>query len=190
MQEAFIFGDKDSPRVKATALLLRDHISSDRLGEVCELTTLTYYKDSEVFLRTVLAKSPHRKVKAIACMTLAQFLHNGLRALDFIKDGPDGRRTDMWNNPFLEDLQRRDRAKVIEEVEVLLKEAVKKYGNVKAIRFSETIGEKAKSELFEVRHLSIGKVAPEIEGQDQKGEDLKLSDYRGKVVLLDFWQEY
>jgi hypothetical protein len=29
--------------------------------------------------------------------------------------------------------------------------------------------------------------APEIEGTDQDGKSFKLSDYRGKVVLLDFW---
>jgi cytochrome oxidase Cu insertion factor (SCO1/SenC/PrrC family) len=29
--------------------------------------------------------------------------------------------------------------------------------------------------------------APEIEGEDQDGVTFKLSDYRGKVILLDFW---
>ncbi len=32
-----------------------------------------------------------------------------------------------------------------------------------------------------------GKVAPEITGVDADGVAFKLSDYRGKVVLLDFW---
>ena len=45
-------------------------------------------------------------------------------------------------------------------------------------------------ELFGIRHLSVGKVAPDIEGVDQDGVKFKLSDYRGKVVLLDFWSEY
>ena len=35
--------------------------------------------------------------------------------------------------------------------------------------------------------LAAGKEAPEIEGEDVDGEKFKLSDYRGKVVLLDFW---
>jgi hypothetical protein len=35
--------------------------------------------------------------------------------------------------------------------------------------------------------LEIGKVAPEIEGEDIDGQRFKLSDYRGKVVVLDFW---
>jgi cytochrome oxidase Cu insertion factor (SCO1/SenC/PrrC family) len=32
-----------------------------------------------------------------------------------------------------------------------------------------------------------GQIAPEIEGDDIDGKHFKLSDYRGKVVLLDFW---
>jgi hypothetical protein len=35
--------------------------------------------------------------------------------------------------------------------------------------------------------LEIGKVAPDIEGEDIDGVKFKLSDYRGKVVVLDFW---
>jgi cytochrome oxidase Cu insertion factor (SCO1/SenC/PrrC family) len=33
----------------------------------------------------------------------------------------------------------------------------------------------------------VGKLAPEIEGPDIDGVNFKLSDYRGQVVLLDFW---
>jgi peroxiredoxin len=46
---------------------------------------------------------------------------------------------------------------------------------------------RAGAELFAIRHLGVGKVAPDIEGEDQDGKRFKLSDYRGKVVLLDFW---
>lgn len=35
-----------------------------------------------------------------------------------------------------------------------------------------------------------GKPAPEIEGEDLDGHPFKLSDYRGKVVLLDFWGDW
>ena len=38
--------------------------------------------------------------------------------------------------------------------------------------------------------LKVGKEAPEIVGKDVHGEEFKLSDYRGKVVLLDFWGDW
>ena len=64
------------------------------------------------------------------------------------------------------------------------------FDDVINVPYSESIAEKANAELFEIRHLSIGKSAPDIAGQDQEGRPLKLSDYRGKVVLLYFWSEY
>ena len=56
--------------------------------------------------------------------------------------------------------------------------------------FANTVGEMAESELHEIRRLSVGKESQDIEGEDQHGERFKLSDYRGKVVLLYFWSEY
>jgi peroxiredoxin len=35
----------------------------------------------------------------------------------------------------------------------------------------------------------MGKPAPEIRGEDLDGVQFKLSDYRGKVVVLAFWTE-
>jgi predicted Zn finger-like uncharacterized protein len=35
--------------------------------------------------------------------------------------------------------------------------------------------------------INIGQLAQEIEGEDIDGVPFKLSDYRGKVVVLDFW---
>lgn len=35
--------------------------------------------------------------------------------------------------------------------------------------------------------LMAGTPAPEIEGEDSDGKTFKLSDFRGQVVLLDFW---
>lgn len=38
--------------------------------------------------------------------------------------------------------------------------------------------------------VEIGKPAPEIVGIDADGKQFRLSDYRGKVVLLDFWASW
>ena len=76
-----------------------------------------------------------------------------------------------------------------EEIEALFEQARAAYGNEK-VPFAGTVAAKAQAELFEFRHLFVGKEAPDIEGEDQDGKRFKLSDYRGKVVLIDFWSEY
>ncbi|UZD23618.1 TlpA disulfide reductase family protein [Algoriphagus halophytocola] len=44
-----------------------------------------------------------------------------------------------------------------------------------------------KQQLDEMRALSMGQVAPEIELTNPQGELIKLSDFRGKYVMIDFW---
>ena len=51
-------------------------------------------------------------------------------------------------------------------------------------------GDKAKAELFELHHLSVGMEVPDLQGEDLDGKTFKLSDYRGKVVFLDFWAHW
>ena len=47
------------------------------------------------------------------------------------------------------------------------------------------------SEAIEIREkFGIGNVAPDIEGTDLDGVAFKLSDYKGKVVFLDFWGDW
>jgi len=43
---------------------------------------------------------------------------------------------------------------------------------------------------FTVKALTVGKKAPEIVGKDLDGADMRLSDYRGKVVVVMFWGEW
>src|SRR5260370_19447548 len=38
-----------------------------------------------------------------------------------------------------------------------------------------------------VSPLGAGQEAPDISGVDSDGKEIKLSDYRGKVVLVNFW---
>ncbi len=38
--------------------------------------------------------------------------------------------------------------------------------------------------------LEVGQPAPEITGVDVHGTAMKLSDFRGKIVLLDFWGDW
>jgi hypothetical protein len=75
------------------------------------------------------------------------------------------------------------------------KEAVALYREVKA-KYADvpwwqgTLGQKADGGIFEIETLGIGKVAPEIEGTGLDGKPMKLSDFRGRVVVLDFWGDW
>jgi hypothetical protein len=142
---------------KALDLLVRDHLDSKQLAGVCP--ALRYSPSgAEQTLRTILEKSPHKEVQAQACFTLAQ---------------------------RLKDKARRSMASTA-EAEKLFERVANEYPNVELYR-GRTLAASAKVELFELQHLAIGKVAPEIEGEDIDGKHFKLSDCRGKVVLLDFW---
>ena len=66
--------------------------------------------------------------------------------------------------------------------------AVEKYSNVRT--YKGELSELAGREKFKIEHLSVGGNAPEIIGEDIAGKAMKLSDYRGKVVLLDFWGDW
>lgn len=50
-----------------------------------------------------------------------------------------------------------------------------------------TLGEKAAEQLDDLRNLRVGKPAPDFEGIGADGRPIRLSDYRGKVVVLSFW---
>jgi hypothetical protein len=266
-------GGRDSPKFKATAILLRDHVQSDKLGPVCQRLANGYGKEGVELLRGILEKNPSKEVQAEACMALGQRLTQTARVVRLLKEQPDlakqaeqalGKETtkelqkadaaklddesaryfkdfaekyaaqmkpyrviqlcqtlgrqggaggETLLRSFLEkdsrrdvqgaaclalakslknrademaESQAKDAEKLRKESEELFERVTKKYADVKT-PFGGTIGDQAKSELFELRHLSIGMQAPEIEGEDADSKKFKLSDYRGKVVLLDFW---
>jgi thiol-disulfide isomerase/thioredoxin len=54
-------------------------------------------------------------------------------------------------------------------------------------RVKKTLGQEAEDRLDAILNLAVGKQAPEIDGVGFDGKPLKLSDYRGKVVVLVFW---
>src|SRR5262245_13494884 len=180
-------GGSNKTVARALQVLQRDHLDSVKLGAVCQRLTFGIDKASEDFLRIVSEKSVHREVQGKALLALGQFLRNRPSLLEQMKNNPrvakalDG----SDDNGYFKRLTEQDPAVLAKEAEQILERAVKDYGDVKLQSYG-SIGAKAKSELYDLRFLSVGKTAPDIEGQDQDGKKFKLSDYRGKVVLLDF----
>jgi AhpC/TSA family len=130
---------------------------------------LHYTNDSETLLRVLYTRGKNDEIRGVACLVLAQVLR---------------RRGDTLaaSNAKAAD-------KMHQESEKLFEEAADKYAGVKTA-FDGPVGKKAKIELYDLRYLSVGKAAPEVKGTDQDGKHFKLSDYKGKVVLLDFWSEF
>jgi hypothetical protein len=179
---------EDTARAKAFELIHRDHIRSDKLGPLCQRVSYGFGKEYETFLRAVLAKNPHKTVQAAACLSLGHFLNNRLLRVDLCKEQPELAKefAGLYGKAYLAELERQDRDKAVKEIEAVFEQAAEKYGDEK-LPGGDTVAERAKGELFEIRNLSVGKAAPDIEGEDQDGKQFKLSDYRGKVVFLDFW---
>lgn len=182
---------RDEARPRAFELLRRDHLRSDRLGPLCERISYGLCSEYDSFLRDILEKTPHEAIRAQAGLALARFLNNRRLRLDMILTQPALARefAGLYGAEYLAALRRQDRGKDVAEAEALLVRAARDHGALK-LPDGETVAEKAGPELFGIRHLAVGKVAPDIEGEDQDGVKFKLSDYRGKVVLLDFWSEY
>jgi len=130
---------------------------------------LHYTNDSETLLRVLYTRGKRDDIRGVACLVLAQVLR---RSADRLA-ASDAKAAETMH----------------QESERLLEKAADKYGDVKTA-FDGTVGKKARSELYDLRYLSVGKAAPEVTGTDQDGKPLKLSDYKGKVVLLDFWSEF
>jgi hypothetical protein len=150
----------------AVRLILKDHITSDRLTEPPILQMIEDSPAGEKLLRGVMAKSPHHAMQAQACLSLALILKERAAPRPPAARPPEQAAT------------------LTRQAEELFERVVTKYADV------EEVAVKAKAELFEVRHLAVGKTAPDIKGKDSDGREFQLSDYRGKVVVLDFWAEW
>jgi len=144
-------------------------VTPQRLTNLARSMSFSSDKGSEAVLRNLVEKDTRPEVQGPATLYLAKVL---------------SRRADS-----LPEAEAKEAAKLHKESEDLLEQASTKYADVK-LDFQGTVGKKAKSELYSLRNLSVGKVAPSVEAEDQDGKKFKLSDYRGKVVLLDFWSEF
>ena len=99
-----------------------------------------------------------------------------------------------YDKSLLDELDRRDSKAMVAEAESLYERILSEFADVKLLPTHQddhrTIGPAAETWLAARRELAIGKPAPEIIGIDVDGKPLKLSDYRGKVVVVVFWASW
>jgi hypothetical protein len=180
---------KDSPRTQAIELIRKNHLESDKLEPMIARLSFSNDKDSEALLQAIAEKNPHREVQGQAVFGLAQQIQNQLRLADRIKNQPQLAKLyeQSLGEDYVKALREMDAEKKAKEAEQLYQRVVEKYADLKAPR-GGTIGKVAEGALKALRNpIVVGKPAPEIEGEDIDAKAFKLSDYKGKVVLLDFW---
>jgi hypothetical protein len=153
-------------------------------------------------LRTALEKSPEVEVQAHACYSLVLLL--GSR-----EHPPAAVKKRAGKPPKGQDKPRSEPAddKLREEIELLYGRLATEFHSVKFSR-KKTFGDLARPALEKLRGgearagggsaaagttpsegvgLEVGRIAPEIAGLDTRGQPMRLSAFRGRVVVLDFW---
>ncbi len=174
---------------KAVEAILKDHSASDKLQELLPRLTGMPTPAVEKLVRGLADKAKEGDARGLAVFELAQFLNSKVETAQTLKgiDEEMLKQIELMYGPnAIKWMSATDILKTQEEAEKLYDQVVTKYANVKP-KNGGALGEQAKATLFELRNLGIGKKAPEIEGEDVDGKKFKLSDYRGKVVVLDFW---
>lgn len=139
--------------------MLAEHWSKDdQMKELCQFLMMDPNPAAEPLLQKVLDNNPSKEARGYACFTLGKIAAT--------KANEGDKKADEAEQYF----------------ERVGKEFAKlNYGN------EGKLGEQAKTALFEVRHLAIGKKAPNVESETLDGKKVQLRDYRGKVIVLDIW---
>jgi len=179
----------DAAKKKDKALdLLLNHAGNDKVVSVCQTLSYTPSLKNEQFIRAVVEKCNTNEGKGKATYSLGLYIKRTAEAATTIKEQPDLAKQyeDAYGKDIIKKLQDSDPAALTKEAEKLFELVAGEYPAVKMYG-EETLGDLAKGELFEMRNLAIGKTAPEIEADDLDGNKFKLSEYRGKVVVIDFW---
>lgn len=171
------------------ALLERHHADGEAIGDALNLLQYFGGPAGKALIAKLAESSPHRAVRGRALMTLADARQDELSTAAAI-ESMDAEESKVYveylGQAEFDRLRALDRAASEREVLALYAKVVADYADLPG-RGASTIGEAAKSAMFELQNLVVGKHAPEITGEDIDGAALALSDYRGKVVLLDFW---
>ena len=176
-----------SETTRAIELLKTNHRDSKKLGPACEEVAKSRSLAAEKLLRILLKKSPHAEVQAHACYSLATLLKSEAIVVDQLRAAPElaPRVLQYYGKDYGKHLSSLQPGKLVKQREQVYETMLKSFADV-AMQ-DRTLGEISKKALFAIRHLSVGGVAPDIEGKDIAGKEFKLSSFRGKVVMVTFW---
>jgi hypothetical protein len=147
-------------RDKARGLILEHHLANPKIGPMLPILSRQGRGYDTALLRTVVEKNPAKPVQAQAAFLMAQA----------VKMEAEGSKT-----------KDADIAGKMKEAEKAFEKVIADYADQNAVVTQ------AKRAVEEIQKSPVGKETPEIEAEDIDGVKFKLSDYRGKVVLLDFW---
>ncbi len=180
----------------AMQTLIEDHPDAKELEAVVGMVGMGMPDPSnETLLQKIIDVSPHASVKARATFSLARLLKQMADYKERMDADPQMAEAMARSlpKPALEYLQSigtdaNPLDQLNARIENLYQSIVDNYADV--AMGNRTMGKLAEGALFEMRFLSVGKVAPDIEGEDFDKVAFKLSDYRGKVVVLDFWGDW
>lgn len=144
--------------------VVANHIASPSIGNLPFVAMqIVEGADYDKLVATLLEKSPHKNVHAGAVFMQWQAAQQKAQMAG----------TDPASDPAILELA---------------KKIAKDYADVKfPFDDSKTYGDMAAGFVFVAENLSIGKQAPDFESVDENGQKFKIGDYRGKVVVLDFW---
>jgi peroxiredoxin len=154
----------------------------------------------ERLFRAVIEKDPNRYTRGLACLWLGQYLKRQSERIRSLRE--DSEKARHWEAMYLEEgagkesfnrFIARDPDALMKRAEQALERSLKEFpsdpaGDSRLTRAARAnLTTDVQAELDEIRNLATGKPAPEIMGTDIDGRSFKLSDYRGKLVLLAFW---
>lgn len=189
------FAEYDAETTRAFELLTQRAIDSEKVAPVCYYAAGAGFAcpAAKRFLETALEKSTSRLVRGAACLGLARSYHRLAGFIRLSKDSISRKPLEEWNGAdMVAKFEGGDPEENDRRAEVYFKRVMDEFGDLKMPSpYNETpFAGLARGELYELRHLGVGKVAPDLEGEDVGGRKLRLGDYRGKVVVIVFWASW
>jgi len=175
---------------RALRLLANHHAGNDQLVTVFQRIGRNPSLAVGQLYRAVLKQNKDPQVLGNACMRQTEYLLRQLDLKQEIESAPEKRERyeQFLGKAIVDHLRSLEIEAVLVEAELLCRRIETDFAEIRT--FQGILGDLAERKLFTIRHLSIGRPAANITGDDVFGKRLQLSDFQGKVVVIDFWADW